>query len=156
VGPVLEELGPIDDPLLEDRRRAWVAAFALSRAASPQEAANLRSVISAATRAGEDGEPDLGLELLQLSTARSYWLDPGPAIPAKIGAAGRSLAPHPSDARSLFIRAIAPEGHVDDVLAHLSDRARSGEPISAMDGRLLGTAALWVGALDQCVDFYTG
>ena len=72
--------------------------------------------------------------------------------------ARRSRAPRASlriatDSRVVFLSSIAPEDHVDELLVQLTERARSGEPISAADGRRFATAALWLGALDLVVDF---
>ena len=93
IGQMLAESEPIDVPALEDRRQAWSTALSLTGPRSPREQANLRSVVAAASRAGEDGEPDLGLALLQFASARSWWLDPGVEIRSQIADAARRLAP---------------------------------------------------------------
>ena len=103
IGQLLAEVEPIDVPALEDSRRAWIMALALSGPRSPREKANLRSVIAAARRSGEDGKADLGLALLHFATARSWWIDPGVEIRSEIAAAARALAPAPDDARAIHI-----------------------------------------------------
>jgi DNA-binding CsgD family transcriptional regulator len=155
IGDMLANSEPIDVPALEDRRRAWITALALTGPRSPREAANLRSVIAAAIRTGEDGQPDLGLALLQFASARSWWLDPGVEIRSQIADAAVRLAPQPDDARAIFIRTIAPEVDLDELLASLARHASAAEPIPGIEARRLATAALWVGALDLSVDFFT-
>ena len=91
IAQMLAEAEPIDVPALEDRRQAWITALSLSGPRSPREKANLRSVVAAAQRAGEDGQDDLGLALLQFASARSWWLDPGLEIRSQIAAAARQL-----------------------------------------------------------------
>ena len=152
IAPMLTEAGPIDVPVLEDRRQAWITALSLSGPRSPREVEKLRSVVAAAKRAGEDGRADLGLALLQFASARCWWLDPGPEIRSEIASTARELA-DPTDSRVVFLSSIAPEDHVDELLVELTERARSGEPISGTDGRRFATAALWLGALDLVVDF---
>jgi DNA-binding CsgD family transcriptional regulator len=155
IAQTLEESEPIDVPAIEDRRQGWIAALGLTGPRSPREAASIRAVIAAAIRAGEDGQNDLGLALLQFASARSWWLDPGLEIRAEIADAAVRLTPQPDDARAIFIRTIAPEVDLDELLASLARHAAAGEPIPSMDARRLATAALWVGALDLCVDFVT-
>src|SRR6185436_13161938 len=97
-------------------------ALALSGPRSPREKSNLRTVIAAARRSGEDGQADVGLALLHLATSRSWWSDPGVEIRSEIAAAARTLAPDPDDARRIHISAIAPEDHIDELLAYLVER----------------------------------
>ena len=146
---------PIDAPALEDRRQAWIMALALRGPRSPREEANLRSVVAAALRAGEDGEADLGLALLQFATARCWWIDPRVEVRSEIAAAARALAPDQDDVRAIYMSAIAPEDHIDRVLAYLATRSGSSEPASGVDARRLATAALWVGALDLAAEYFT-
>jgi DNA-binding CsgD family transcriptional regulator len=154
IAEMLAEAGPIDVPVLEDRRQAWITALSLAGPRSRREKANLRSVIAAATRAGEDGQTDLGLALLQFASARSWWLDPGADIRSQIASAARQLADR-TDSRVVFLSSIAPEDHIDELLVQLTERARSGEPPSGTDGRRYATAALWLGALDLVVEFFS-
>jgi DNA-binding CsgD family transcriptional regulator len=155
IGQLLADAEPIDVPALEDRRQAWITALSLTGPRLPREADNLRSVVAAARRLGDDGLADLGLTLLQFASARSWWAEPGVEIRLEIADAAIALAPTPDDARVLFMRAIAPEGHIDYVLEQLSERQRSPEPMSGSDGRRYATTALWVGALDLAVDYFT-
>jgi DNA-binding NarL/FixJ family response regulator len=154
VASTLTEAEPIDVPALEDRRQAWITALALTGPRSQREEAESRSVVSAARRAGEDGQADLGLTLLQFASARSWWLDPGYAIRSEIAAAARELGP-PSDARVAFISAIAPEDHLDELLARLAEGASSAQQVSGIDARRYATAGLQLGALDCAFDYYT-
>jgi DNA-binding CsgD family transcriptional regulator len=110
--------------------------------------------VEAAQRAGQDRETDLGLALLQFASARSWWVDPGAEIRSQIAAAARELADH-NDSRVIFLSSIAPEDHVDELLSQLTERARSGESPTGNDARRCGTAALWLGALDLAVGFFS-
>jgi DNA-binding CsgD family transcriptional regulator len=152
IGQLLAE--PIDAPALEDRRQAWIQALAFSGPRSPREEANLRSVVDAALRAGEDGEADLGLALLQLATGRCWWIDPSVEIRSEIAAAARALAPDEDDVRAIYMSAMAPEDHIDQVLAYVAMRSGSSEPATGLDARRLATAALWVGALDLAAEYF--
>ena len=151
---MLAEAELIDDPALEDRRQAWITALALTGPRSPRETSNLRSVVAAARRCGKEGQADLGLSLLHFATVRCWWIDPGLQIRSEIAATARALAPSADDARGLCISAIAPEDHIDGVLAHLVALSGSREPVTGGDARRLATAALWVGALDLAVDYF--
>ena len=82
-------------------------------------------------------------------------MDPGVDIRSEIAAAARALAPDQHDARQIHMSAIAPEDHIDELLAYLVERSGSPEPATGVDLRSLATAALWVGALDLAVDFFT-
>jgi DNA-binding CsgD family transcriptional regulator len=155
MGQLLAEAEPIDVPALEDRRQAWLAALSLSGPRSPREPANLEAVIAAAQRTGEDGQADLGLALLQFASARSWWIDPGVETRSQIAATAQALAPEPNDARVIFIRSIAPEGQIDELIERLVVRSRSPEPVIGADARRLATAAMWLGALDMAVDYLT-
>ena len=155
VAQLLAEAEPIDVQALEDRRQAWIMALALSGPRSSREKANLRSVVAAARRSGEDGEADLGLAILQFASSRSWWIDPGVEIRSEIAAVARALAPDQHDARRIYLSAIAPEEYIDELLAYLVEGAGSPEPVTGVDARRLATAALWVGALDVAVDHFT-
>jgi DNA-binding CsgD family transcriptional regulator len=154
IARALAESPPLETPDLEDRRQAWIIALSLSGPRSPRELEDLRAVVAAASRAGDDGERDLGLALLQFASARSWWVDPGVEVRSEIASAACQLAPDPRDARGLLIRAIAPEHHIDTVKAQVVERAASTEPVGGIDGRRFATAALWVGALPVAVDLY--
>ena len=154
VGEMLAASGPIDEPVLEDRRQAWLAALALTGPRSPRERERIERVVATALRAGDDGQRDLGLTLLQFAAARAWWLDPGVETRTRIAAAARQLAPDGNDACAIYLRAIAPEADLDELLMHLSERAAAAEPASGVDGRHLATAALWVGSLDLAVELF--
>ena len=155
IAPMLVDSEPFDVPSLEARRQTWITALGLTGSRVAGEDARLRSVIAGSLQAGVEGQPDLGLALLQGASARSWWLDPGLEIRTEIADAAVRLAPHPDDARAIFIRTIAPEVDLDELMAGLARHAAAGEPISSMDARRLATAGLWVGALDLCIDFVT-
>ena len=100
IAQMLAEAEPIDVPVLEDRRQAWITALSLSGPRSPREKAKLRSVVAAAQRAGEDGQADLGLALLQFASARSWWLDPGAEIRSQIAGCSARSSPDPDRLRA--------------------------------------------------------
>jgi DNA-binding CsgD family transcriptional regulator len=154
IARMVAEAEPIDVPMLEDRRQAWITALSLTGPRTRGENEKLRSVVEAAQRAGQDGETDLGLALLQFASARSWWVDPGAEIRSQIAAAARELADR-NDSRVIFLSSIAPEDHVDELLSQLTDRARSAASLTGNDARRCGTAALWLGALDLAVGFFS-
>ena len=154
IAHMLEESEPIDVPPLEGRRQTWITALGLTGSRSAGEDARLRSVVAGALQAGDEGRPDLGLALLQFASARSWWQDPGVEIRTEIARAAVRLAPERDDPRVTFIRTIAPEVDLDELLAELTRRAAAPGSISGDDARRLGTAALWVGALDLGVDLF--
>jgi DNA-binding CsgD family transcriptional regulator len=154
IAKMLADAEPIDVPALEDRRQAWITALSLSGPRARDENEKLRSVVEAAQRAGQDGEADLGLALLQFASARSWWVDPGAEIRSQIAAAARELADH-DDSRVIFLSSIAPEDRVDELLSQLTERARSAGSVTGNDARRCGTAALWLGALDLAVGFFS-
>ncbi len=141
-------------PELEHRRQAWLTALALAGPRSARERERIENVVASALRAGDDGQRDLGLALLQFATARAWWLDPGVETRTRIAVAARRLAPDGNDARAIYLRAIAPEADLDELLMQLSERAAAAEPASGVDGRHLATAALWVGSLDLAVELF--
>ncbi len=157
IGQMLADAEPIDVPVLEDRRQAWITALSLTGPRSPREKAKLRSVIAAAKRAGEAGQADLGLALLQFASARSWWLDPGPEIRSQIASTARELADR-TDSRVVFLSSIAPEDHVDELLAYLTELARSGgarqwgRRAAIRDGRPLAGRVGSRRRLPQCLD----
>jgi ATP/maltotriose-dependent transcriptional regulator MalT len=81
-------------------------------------------------------------------------MDPGVEIRSGIAEAARQLAPRPDDTRAVFISAIAPEDHIDELMARLTACSASPERLTGTDARRYGIAALWMGALDQAVDFF--
>ena len=80
-------------------------ALSLGGPRSPREKVDLRSVVAAARRSGENGQADLGLTLLHFATYRSWWIDPGLEIRSEIAAASRALAPDPGDAGRILLSA---------------------------------------------------
>ena len=151
---MLADAEPIDVTALEDRRQAWITALSLSGPRARDENEKLRSVVEAAQRAGRTARP---ISALRCSSSR----------PREVG--GWTRAPR-SDRRSpqqrassgtrtisrvIFLSSIAPEDHVDELLSQLTERARSAEPSTGNDARRCGTAALWLGALDLAVGFFS-
>jgi len=154
IAQMLVESEPIDVPSLEDRRQTWITALGLTGSRATGEDDRLRSVIAGSIQAGVEGRPDLGLAFLQFASARSWWQDPGVEIRTEIAKAALQLAPSRDDPRVTFIRTIAPEVDLEELLAELARRAASPGSVSGDGARRLGTAALWVGALDLGVDLF--
>jgi hypothetical protein len=153
IGRLLADAEPIDVAALEDRRRAWVTALSLTGPRSPREGRE--------PQVGRRRREAPGRRRPRRSRPRPPPVRLGPQL---VGGARRrdpvgdrgcrdGAGTHPDDARVLFMRAVAPEGHIDYVLEHL--RQTSSAPVSGPDRRRYATAALWVGALDLAVDYYT-
>jgi DNA-binding CsgD family transcriptional regulator/tetratricopeptide (TPR) repeat protein len=111
----------------------------------------LRSLIEVA----EDtslGDPDLALDLLWLAASRCFWGDPGQEIQELIVAAAERMGPADKDPRLLgalaYAAPIERSRFVREAL--LSSAAGSGDVVA---DRLLGSAAIAVGAFDLALPF---
>ena len=122
IGQMLADAEPIDVPVLEDRRQAWITALSLTGPRSPREKANSGPSSPRRSERGRTARRISAWPCSNSRSARSWWLDPGPEIRSQIASAARELADR-TDSRVVFLSSIAPEDHVDELLAYL-DRAR--------------------------------
>lgn len=150
---VLDEAGPLDAGPLEQRRQSWIRALSLRGPVTAMEGGNIRSAIEAAERARDDGDLDLAVNLLLLTSSRCWWIVPSDEISRGVVEAAERLGLPPSDPRLLQIQALTAADRCTVVIQELSRHAREGTG-DAIAARLLGTAAVWVGALDLAAGFF--
>ena len=152
MGRILGEVGPLDDASLEQRRRSWVLALSLRGPVTAMESANIGAAIEAVEHARRNEDLDLALNLLALITSRCWWVVPGETIMRRVVEAAEGLGLPQTDPRLLHTQALTPVERGWIVMEGLEHHARVGleDPAAA---RLLGTAAVWMGALDLAADF---
>jgi DNA-binding CsgD family transcriptional regulator len=150
IARLLADTGPFEAADLEARRRAWQLALRLDGPKKTHERANIVAVVDAAARAAETDEP-FARRLLLLATARSWWMDVDPDVWSRLLATAHAIAPNLDDPDLLLARAAA-----RDEPAEVADRLQRAllteEPVEPDAARILGTAALWAGALDAAIE----
>ncbi len=134
----------------------------VGQGAGPAELIGLAEAVVA------DGDTELGLRIFWSVAMRCFWTEPGPAVRERIMAVARRLALDPSDPHVLAMTAyVAPIEQGDAVIAGLRAALgrdpRTGSPGGAVGSlvpgddpataRLLGSAALQVGAFAESVRF---
>ena len=149
---ILGEVEALDDPALERRRLSWIIALSLRGPVTAMEGANIGAAIEAVERAGRDDDLDLALNLLTLIASRCWWVVPDQPIVRRLVEAAERLGLSPNDPTLLHTQALMPVERGSIVLAQLVRHAQGGlnDPVAA---RLLGTVAVWMGALDLAADF---
>ena len=149
---ILGDLGAINDAALERRRQSWALALSLRGPVTAMEGANIGAAIEAVKRAGRDDDLDLALKLLTLIASRCWWVVPDQLIVRRLVEAAEDLGLPANDPTLLHTQALLPVERGTDVLGELERHARAGldDPVAA---RLLGTVAVWMGALDLAADF---
>jgi DNA-binding CsgD family transcriptional regulator len=152
MGRILGEVGTLDDAALERRRQSWVLALSLRGPVTAMEGANIGTAIEAVERARLDDDIDLALNLLTLIASRCWWVVPDDTIVRRLVEAAERLGLPPSHPTLLHTQALTPVERGSIVLEELERHARAGldDPAAA---RLLGTVAVWMGALDLAADF---
>jgi DNA-binding CsgD family transcriptional regulator len=148
---LLQEAEPLQLAAVERGRMLWIREMIdLSSLGDP---ANLRSVVEAATRVAAHGDQELAVNLLWLAAQRCFWADPGKEARERVIATAERLHADDGDPRLLAIFAyVAPVERGRVIIDRLSRSASDGggDPEAA---RLLGTAALVVGAFDLAAGF---
>jgi ATP/maltotriose-dependent transcriptional regulator MalT len=152
MGRILDEVGFLDDVHLERRRRSWILALSLRGPVTAMEGANIAGAIDAVEEAGRDDDVDLALKLLTLIASRCWWVVPDSSVMQHLVAAAERLDLQQSDPTLLHTQALTPVERGSTVLSELERHADAGldDPAAA---RLLGTVAVWMGALDLASDF---
>lgn len=99
-----------------------------------------------------DGDVELAMRIFWSVAMRCFWVEPGPAVRERIAAVARRLPIDPRDPRMLAMLAyVCPVEQGDAVVAGL--RATSADDPATL--RLLGSAALQVGAFEESVRLST-
>ena len=152
MGRILGEVGQLDDATLEQRRQSWALALSLRGPVTAMESANIGAAIEAVERARLEGDLDLALNLLTFIASRCWWVVPDESIMRASVEAAERLGLPPSHPTLLHTQALTPVERGSIVLEELERHARAGldDPAAA---RLLGTVAVWMGALDLAADF---
>ncbi|KOV85178.1 helix-turn-helix transcriptional regulator [Nocardia sp. NRRL S-836] len=129
----------------------------VGQGAGPAELIGLAEAVVA------DGDTGLGLRIFWSVAMRCFWTEPGPAVRERIMAVARSLALDPRDPHVLAMTAyVAPIEQGDAVIAGLRaaldpDGGAGADSFVPGDdpatARLLGSAALQVGAFAESVRF---
>jgi len=113
-------------------------------AAGPGELAGLAEAVV------RDGDVELGLRIFWSVAMRCFWVEPGQAVRERISAVAATLPIDPGDPHMVAMAAyVTPMEEGDSVIAAL----RAGTPDDPAACRLLGSAALQVGAFEQSVRF---
>ena len=147
---LLHEAEPLALGPPERARMLWIRGMVDPRIPGQAQRASL---LGAAERARADGDTDLALNLLWLVASRYWWADPGERERETVIAAAERVGALDDDLRLLAIRAYgAPIERGRAVIERLS-RSASGGNGDAGATRLLGGAALVVGAFDLAAGF---
>ncbi|MFS8099728.1 LuxR C-terminal-related transcriptional regulator [Lentzea alba] len=113
-------------------------------AAGPGELAALAEAVVA------DGDVELGMRIFWSVAMRCFWVEPGAAVRERITSVARRLPIDPQDPRMLAMAAyVAPVERGDAVV----EAFRTSAPDDPATFRLLGSAALQVGAFEDSVRF---
>ncbi|MBL7488653.1 AAA family ATPase [Frankia sp. AgB1.9] len=109
----------------------------------------------AATRVAADGDVALALRLLWGAALRCFWAQPGPEASARVVAAAEALPVDELDAQLLAIFAFAAPIERGRVVIDRMRRSAASWNGDAQTARMLGDAALLVGAWDLALQFCT-
>lgn len=152
VALLLREVERLDLVPLERARATWIEEVVRTRPLGDTRRA--AALITAADQAGLAGDRDLQLNIAWLVASHAWLVDPAPAAHGMlIAAADRLGGPQSADLRILAIHAyIDPFGKAPAILERLRSAAADvrRDPDAA---RLLGAAAVAVGAFDIAVTF---
>jgi len=152
VGLLLREVEQLDPGPVQRARVTWIGELVQTRPLG--DPARAGSLIAAAGQAGQAGDRDLQLDIAWLVASRAWLVDPAPtARQVLVEAAGRPGDPASADLRILAIQAYAdPFGHAPVILERL--RLAAADVRRDTDAaRLLGPAAVAVGAFDLATTF---
>jgi len=112
----------------------------------------LHSIVTIAERARSAGDPDVAWNLLWRLAQRCFWADPGPEARQVVVTAAENLGSTDHDPRALAVLAYA--APLDKANAVINSLSRwSINTSGAETARLLGSAAVVVGAFDLSVHF---
>jgi DNA-binding CsgD family transcriptional regulator len=106
-----------------------------------------------AEQVAADGHTDMALRLLLATSTRCYFNEPGPAVRRRVATAAERVCPDDLDPRLLAIFGfVAPIDRGRAILDRLSRSTRESSPNAA---RMLGVAALAIGAFDVGVALHS-
>jgi len=146
-------LGEIDPSALEARNRGRVSWLEETAGSHIPSDARVMSLVEAADSARAVGDSDTALDLLWTVAARCWWANAGYDVRGSIVAAADRIGRLGADPRIVANQAAAaPVERGKAVIEHLK-RPPSETRGDADAARVLGTAALVVGAFDLAVDY---
>lgn len=145
----VEPLMPLVQDPLERGRLILVRGLGEPRVLQPDR---VKSLVEAAQRARDTGDANLAWNLLWRLAQRCFWADPGQEARMQIvNAVGEAGQPN-VDPRAVAILAYAaPLERANDVMDRLA--SWSTDDVGAEGARLLGSAAVVVGAFEQSIPF---
>jgi DNA-binding CsgD family transcriptional regulator len=150
VAAIVEEaqpLMPLVHGALDRGRMALVRGLGESRVLSAER---LQSLVAIAEQARGAGDPNLAWNLLWRIAQRCFWADPGPEARNIVVRAADAAGPADHDARQVAVLAYAaPLECANVVIEYISDWPI--ETLDAENARLLGSAAVVVGAFEASV-----
>ena len=154
VSLVEELLGSLGTEELSARQRARVALVRVGLDDGVREdPVGLPLLAQLGRDAGADGDVDLALRILWSAARRCFWLEPQQDVRDAVTGAAESLAVADNDPRLLAVLAYAAPltrgAIVNERLAELADHP----PADPVANRLLGTAAVLVGAFELSAHF---
>ncbi|MFI9560219.1 ATP-binding protein [Nonomuraea endophytica] len=146
VGRLLRQAEPLDLSATQRMRALWIRASFGDGTDDP--AVGAPALADLAASAAADGEPELALRILWGAALRCHWIVPGPEAAGRVVEVAESLPFDRHHPQVLAILAYA--GPVERGAAVIDGLARvTKEPVvDPQAARLLGTAAVLVGALD--------
>lgn len=145
-----EPLLPLVEGAGESGRVALVRGFGEPRVLSTDR---LGSLVAMARRAREAGDANLAWNLLWRLAQRCFWADPGPEARAVVVAAAEAMSATDPDPRELAVLAYAaPLERANTVIQRIADWQTAS--CSAEEARLLGGAAVVVGAFELSMSFF--
>jgi hypothetical protein len=103
--------------------------------------------VTIASEAREAGDENLAWNLLWRLAQRCFWADPGPDARTIIVEAAEAMASAKHDARAIAVLAYAAPLERANVVIDLVSNSPT-DSVAAEDARLLGSAAVVVGAFD--------
>jgi DNA-binding CsgD family transcriptional regulator len=143
---LLEEAEPLDLQPLEQARVAWIReSFADG---IPGDVSRVQALAAIADRARADGDSDLSLKLLYGAAVRCWWAGAEQRARDSVVSVAERLDIPPSDPQLLVVLALAaPLERATAVVDRLSEFVPAAGADAATT-RLVGTAAMAVGAFD--------
>ena len=140
---MLREVEPLEPGQLAHARITWIRE--MIQAGIPGEAGRA-ALVRAAELARAEGETDLALNLLWLVASRCWWNDPGPEARRLVLEAALRIGTVDDDLRILSIVAYVAPAEQGELIHDRLAMAPAGD---AGATRLLGSAAVTIGAFDQ-------
>lgn len=143
---LMRQVEPLQLSVLQRGQAAWIQdAF---EDGIRDVAEGTRSLVGLAERVTDEGGADLALQLLWAAALRCFFSEPGPEVRRSVVAAAARVRVDEHDARLLAILGFASPVECGAVVLGRLPRSIAGQDGDARSARLLGNAAMSVGAFD--------